>query len=131
MNIGLLEDNPAILEYMQTALEMAGHHVYIHKYGASLLDALFAAHHAHVPLPYDLVIVDLYLPGNMSGLEVITSIQQSISAKILPLIVVSAASQEELEKVQTRFALPTLQKPFQRHKLLQLIEKSTLKPDSP
>jgi beta-phosphoglucomutase-like phosphatase (HAD superfamily) len=41
MNIALLEDNPAILDYMSTALRMAGHNVYTHVEIPSLLAALF------------------------------------------------------------------------------------------
>ena len=42
MKIGLLEDNPAILDFMTTALQMAGYRVETHTKSASLLEALLA-----------------------------------------------------------------------------------------
>ncbi len=54
MRIGLLEDNTAIHEYITTALELAGHTVFTHTVGMSLLNELFADTGSHSPLPYEL-----------------------------------------------------------------------------
>ena len=97
MKIGLLEDNPGTIEYLKTALEMAGHTVSAHTQGTFLLETLSTTYSAGAPLPYDLVLVDLLLPG-LSGLEVINRIRQIIPPKRLPLIIISAAaSQQELD----------------------------------
>ena len=123
MNIALLEDNPAIVDYMSTALRMAGHQVYPHTDSLSLLAQLF--HHTGIrsPLPYDLVIVDLLLPGTMSGIEAIHRVYQAIPPWILPIIIVSACSQEELAQVKARFPhVPILRKPFKMSSLLHVIE---------
>ena len=123
MRIGLLEDNTAIHEYITTVLELAGHAVFTHTVGMSLLDELFTDTGSHSPLPYELVIVDLLLPGTLSGLAVINSIRQTIPPKTLPIIVVSAASQKQLLQIRERFPdVQVLQKPFPMKKLLQLIE---------
>ena len=123
MNIGLLEDNPAILDYMSTALSMAGHNVYTHTDSPSLLATLFHTAGVRSPLLYDLVIVDLLLPGNMSGVEAIHCIRQTIPPRSLPIIIVSACSQDELTQVKARFPdVPVLRKPFKISSLLQLIE---------
>jgi DNA-binding response OmpR family regulator len=123
MNIGLLEDNPAILEYMSTALSMARHDVYAHADSPSLLATIFHQNGVRSPLPYDLVIVDLLLPGDMSGVEVIHRIYQTIAPRILPIIIVSACSQDELTQVKARFPdVPILRKPFKMSNLLHLIE---------
>src|SRR5229473_1536115 len=128
MNIGVLEDNPTICEYLKTALEMIGeHHVSIHNQGASLLEKLFAEHHSSVPLSYDLLLVDLRLPGGMSGQEVIAAIQKTIPHDLLSIIVLSAAGADELDYVRTTFNVPVLRKPFKIQTLLQLINICSVK----
>ncbi len=128
MRIGLLEDNTAIREYITTVLELADHTVFTHTVGMSLLDALFTDYSSHSPLPYELVIVDLLLPGTLSGLAVINSIRQTIPPETLPIIVVSAASQQQLLQMRERFPdVHVLQKPFPMKKLLQLIEASQVR----
>lgn len=124
MNIGLLEDNPALVDYMSTLLEMAGHKVHAHTQGSSFLETLFTEAGVRSPLPYDLVIVDLLLPGTLSGLEVIQYIQQRLSPGQLPIIIVTAIGLEQLEEVKTKLpTVPVLRKPFKRSALLQLIEE--------
>ena len=123
MRIGLLEDNTSIHEYLTTVLQLSGHTVSTHTVGLSLLDELLAEQSAETPLPYDLVIVDILLPGTLSGLAVINSIRQNIPPETLPIIVVSAASQHQLEQIHERFPdVQVLQKPFPMKTLLGLIE---------
>jgi DNA-binding response OmpR family regulator len=122
MNIGLLEDNPAILDYMTVALEMAGHQVQTYTYGASLIESLLTGSDAHSPLPYDLIIVDLLLPGNISGYETVKQIQEVIPLNKLPVIIISAGSRAEIEFVKTNLpTVPVLRKPFRMSALFQLI----------
>lgn len=123
MNIALLEDNPSILDYMTIALQMAGHNVEKHIESATLLDTLFSENGVQYPLPYDLVIVDILLPGNISGLEAIRQIHPVIPPETLPIIIVSACSQEELDQIHRELPhVPILRKPFKMSHLLQLIE---------
>ena len=125
MKIGLLEDNINIHEYLTTVLEMAGHTVSAHMDGMSLLDTLFSEESKHTPLPYDLLVIDLSLPGTLSGLSVISYIRQTITPENLPIIVLSAASPSQLEEIQTRFPnVQVLQKPCEIKTLLRLIETS-------
>jgi len=124
MNIALLEDNPAILDYMSTALRMAGHTIYTHTDGLSLLAALFRQADVPTPLPYDLLIVDLLLPGNVSGTDAIRRIHQTIPSGSLPIIIVSACSEGELAQVKASFPhVPILRKPFRMSSLLHIIEQ--------
>ncbi len=126
MKIGLLEDNPAILDYMTTALQMAGHSVETHTQTSSLLAALVAGEgqNATNSLPYDLVIIDLLLPGDIYGVSAIQHIQQVTSPEILPIIIVSACSQDELEQVKEKLPhIPIIRKPFKMGMLLRLIEE--------
>jgi len=125
MKIGLLEDNINIHEYLTTVLEMAGYTVSAHMDGMSLLDTLFSEESKHTPLPYDLLVIDLSLPGTLSGLSVISYIRQTITSETLPIIVLSAASPNQLEEIQTRFPnVQVLQKPCEIKTLLRLIETS-------
>src|SRR5216683_3280578 len=57
MNIGVLEDNPAILDYMTIALEMAGHHVQTFTSSTPLIDRLLTNSEIYGPLPYDVIVV--------------------------------------------------------------------------
>lgn len=124
MNIAVLEDNPAINEYLTTALEMAGHHVDIYTQGEALLEALFTNGGVRSPLPYDLITVDILLPGALSGLEVIARIRDAMPSQPLPVIVISGASQPHLEQVITGYPhIAILEKPFKRQALLQLLEE--------
>ena len=125
MKIGLLEDNPAIVDWMTTALAMAGHIVYTYPESTSFLECLLPSRGLHNHLPFDLAIVDLHLPGEMSGREVIARIRQTFPAKILPIIVVTGASQSELANIQANFPeVPILRKPFKMQALLRLLETS-------
>ena len=122
MNIGILEDNPAILDFVATALEMHGHTVYTHTFGTSLLQALFDEGRTTSALPYDLVIVDLLLPGSLSGLEVCTTIRHVHPE--FPLILISGVAQDILERFQMRLPqVPVVRKPFKIAALLQVIEE--------
>src|SRR5712691_12898213 len=103
MNIAILEDNPTIIEYLTLVLEMAGHQVTVYTQGTALLEALFTERGVCTPLPYDLITVDLLLPGDLSGIEVIARIRETIGPRQLPIIVISAASQLVLEEVKKTF----------------------------
>ena len=127
MNIGLLEDNPAIIEYLTTALKMAGHTVRAYTQGSSLLETILIDSDVQDPLPYDVLIIDLFLPGELSGLTVLERIQQVIPLSKLPTIIISAGSQDELEHAQKRFpGVPILRKPFKMNILLDLVESPKL-----
>jgi len=124
MKIGILEDNPVIFEYMKTAFEMKGHQVDVYTEGNTLLDTLFTRSGVRSPLPYDLITIDLLLPGDISGLEVVARIRQSIPASQLPIIVISGVALSTLEEVQKDFPqVPVLSKPFKLQTLFRLLGK--------
>ncbi len=124
MNIGLLEDNPAILDYMTVALEMAGHKVRAFTSGASLLEDLLTGSDPHDPLPYDLIIVDLLLPGDISGFETIKQMQEIVPLKKLPVVIISAGGRDVIELVKMSLPdVPLLRKPFKMSVLLQMIDE--------
>jgi len=124
VKIALLEDNPSILDYLSRALEMMGHTVHKYPDSTSLLDTLFNGERARTPLPYDLLLVDLLLPGNISGLEAIHTIRRAIPQELLPIVIISACSQKELEEVHRQLpSVPIVRKPFRIQELLQTIDE--------
>jgi len=126
MRIGLLEDNPGVIDFMSILLEMAGHTVEVHTHGSSLLETLFPETKVRFPLSYDLVIVDLLLPGTLSGLQTIQAIQQKLPSRQLPILIVTAVGPQILKEINmTLPTVPVLRKPFQRRALLQMIDYLT------
>jgi len=123
MQIGLLEDNPSLVEWLTTALEFAGHNVHTYQDGPSLLRGLFAIDGFPLSLPFDLLLVDLFLPGGLSGWDVINQLRTTIPPEQLPIIVISGASMNHLDHFQASHPdIPVLQKPYQLRRLLWWIK---------
>jgi DNA-binding response OmpR family regulator len=129
MRIALLEDNPVNSEYIQTLLELEGHQVFPYPQGHSLLSALQTI--SEVSL-YDIIIIDLLLPNSLTGQDVMHSLQEKFSAKLLPFIVVSALSRQELDRVQADFPeTPIIRKPFKGKQLFEAIRWVVARPETP
>ncbi len=123
MNIAILEDNPSILDYLSTALQMSGHHATTFTQGATLLHSIFHDGQPTLSSPFDLILVDLLLPGDISGLEAVRIIRGTFSAERMPIIIVSACSQKELDEAQAELpGTPIMRKPFKIQELLRLID---------
>ena len=137
MNIAILEDNPAILDYLSTALSLNGHRVSTYTHGEELLEAVFPGGQgegaegtegtegtaSHSQMPFDLILVDLLLPGDISGLQAMQVIREIIPHERLPIIIVSASSQKELAQAQELVPQsPVVRKPFKIQELLRLID---------
>ena len=129
MRIALLEDNPANSEYIQILLELEGHQVFPHPQIHSLESALQTL--GEVSL-YDVIIIDLLLPNTLTGQDVMRSLRERYSAKLLPFIVVSASSWQELKSVQADFPeTPIIRKPFKRKQLLEAIQRVASRSKAP
>ena len=123
MHIALLEDNPAIIDWLTFALQMEGHTVSAFKDGSSLLQTLFNNAQVIYPLAYDLLICDLYLPDPPSGKDVIAYIHEAIPPDKLPVIIISGAGLNEIEHLSRTFpAYVVLRKPFSIKELAQHIK---------
>jgi DNA-binding response OmpR family regulator len=121
MKIALLEDNPGNSEFMQTLLEMEGHEVFPHPKGHSLLTAL---EFTGDDFPYDAIIIDILLLNTLSGLDIMHRLQQKYPSRLLPLIVVSALTRQELDRVQADFPeTPIIRKPFKFQELLEAVQQ--------
>jgi CheY-like chemotaxis protein len=129
MRIALLEDNPANSEYIQILLELEGHQVFPHPQGHSLVSALQTI--GDVSL-YDVIIIDLLLPNTLTGQDVMRYLQEQNPAKLLPFIVVSASSWQELKGVQADFPeTPIIRKPFKSKQLLEAIQRVVSRSKAP
>lgn len=123
MHIGVLEDNPLILDCICSALELDGHTVGAYLDAASLLEALFAG--ASTNGCFGLVITDLNLPGSFSGEDVVERIKSDSRYAHLAVIVVTAAAQQRTARVQARFpALAIIHKPFHIDDLLRCVAEA-------
>lgn len=123
MHIGILEDHPAIQEYLQKSLELRGHRVSVHTYGDTLLDQLFVGEQVLASLPYDVLIIDLNLPGSLSGQDIIFRIRETISPAMLPIIILSATDRYKLAQLQGLFPdIVCVQKPFKLQMLFQVLD---------
>ena len=128
MNIGVLDDNPAILSFLSTSLKMDGHTVFTHTTGISMLEALFPQGTTlPTTVPYDLVILDLLLPGDMTGTDVFLAIRRYFPAWQLPVIIITAVSGPTFEQFRHILPedVPLLRKPFAPRALRQMIARLT------
>lgn len=126
MNIGILDDSVSILDFLETTLLMDGHRVFRHTDGTSLLDAIFPPSSSpESPARYDLVILDLLLPGDLSGVDVFVRIRKALDAEDLPIIVITAVDEHTL--AQFRHILPDdvpiVRKPFHPRQIRQLVSQ--------
>lgn len=126
LRIGVLDDSSIILGLIETVLTMDGHKVFKHDSGSSLLNALFPEK-SEEQSQYDLVILDLLLPGAQSGVDVFFAIRQQFTADILPIIVITAVDEPTLKQFRHILPddVPLLRKPFDPRKLRQLIAELT------
>ena len=125
----LVDDDPVMQQYTKKILEKAGHSVEIANDAPGAIDLAKAN-------PYQIIIVDLVLPGFMNGIDVIKEIRKfNQDAK---LIAYSGFCDEDInEKINRAGADHFLMKPFKPYELWELIKdvleeddeelKSTLK----
>ena len=124
MKIGLLEDDVAIQEMLRLLLEDEHYTVAIYPSAGACLNALLTEEQKQLPVPIDLLIVDLRLPKAVSGIEVIRQIRSDPRLSSLPIILTTAASfidMEDLSDLHVNF----LEKPFDIDNLIKMIEELT------
>ena len=121
MNVCVLEDNPAICGMMRELLELRGHHVTVYTTGWDCLEVIGSNKWTNQSQPFDLLLVDLLLPDEIQGVEVLAQMQ--LAHPHIPLVVISAVSSLDLQDIQRRYQVEVLQKPFKMRDLLALIER--------
>jgi CheY-like chemotaxis protein len=122
MYVGILEDNQDILELFVHMLSLRGHRIETHKTGEALLEHLLTERCALPPSPqgYEVLIVDLGLPGGLSGAEVIARLHRALPPESLPrIVVVTAEVVGEIARVRKDFpSVQVLTKPVKLATLL-------------
>jgi DNA-binding response OmpR family regulator len=124
VNIGILDDNVAILDYLETTLSMDGHLVFRHTTGPSLLNAIFSPSSSPTShVRYDLIILDLLLPGDTSGVDVFLTIRKTFDVEDLPIVVITAVDESTLEQFRRILPdeVPIVRKPFSPRQLRRLV----------
>lgn len=109
----LIDDSKALLSHIKRMLETGGHEVTATTSGKIAVEQLSAA-------PIDLVVTDLYMPPP-DGFEVVSAVRAL--AQPIPIIVMSSNAQacDVFRDARALGATATLQKPFERAKLLETV----------
>ena len=120
-SILVADDDPVVQHIVGSILRGAGHSVEIAKSGAEFLSALNACTVTGA-LP-DLIFLDLQLP-DMTGAEILPQIRAASPQRRIPVIVVSANSEDETRNLFPGIDLDGyLEKPFTPPKLLGVISE--------
>jgi DNA-binding response OmpR family regulator len=121
MRIGLLEDDAELCAMLKEMLEAGGHSVSAYLDGSEILATFHLDEPKAFPPPFDLLLVDLILSGEIDGEQVIHQARMRYSA--LPIVVISAVTSSHLEAVIRRYpGVKALRKPFKLRNLFAAIE---------
>jgi CheY-like chemotaxis protein len=118
MRILVCEDQDAIRHMIQTLIQAAGHHEVVGvALGAQAVERARAEH-------FDLVLLDLMLPGSLDGFGVIEHLRADEATRALPIMVISAMDDpESRERARTLGANEFYGKPFRPLELLNEIKR--------
>lgn len=117
----IADDDPVVRHLLSSVLSAAGFEVLLAETGAICLNKVQECERAHAPL--SLLFLDLQL-SDMSGADVLLRIRERPSVDRLPVVILSANSEEEV-----RLHFPSmdadmyLEKPFPPEKIVQVARK--------
>ncbi len=115
--IYLLEDDPVNFSIIRTILRSQGAVPILDHWGDTSLKRII-----NHPFPIDLFILDLMLPGKVTGYDVFDAIQTHEKFKEVPAVIVSAADSDiEIPKAKQRKMAGFIKKPIDRHEFPQQI----------
>jgi len=113
--IYIVEDDPDIAELIEFNLDAAGYVTGVFRNGDDAYEAI-------IDSPPDLLLLDLSLPG-LSGIEIAKFIRSSPEVKELPIIMLTARSQETDKVIGLKSGADDyVTKPFSMKELLARIE---------
>ena len=117
MRILVCEDQDAIRHMIQTLVQASGHEVVGVPLGAQAVEHALAAR-------FDILLLDLMLPGALDGFAVIERLRAEASTRELPILVISAMDDSESrERAKALGATDFYGKPFRPLELLKDLEK--------
>jgi DNA-binding response OmpR family regulator len=115
--IFVAEDNPILLQGLGRALTSHGYSVSTAADGEAMLEMLRTQ--SEVP---DLLLLDVMMPG-LSGLEVLRSVKQDSRLATIPVVLITAGTDESLAITALESgAVDVLIKPFRLSELLDRID---------
>jgi DNA-binding response OmpR family regulator len=117
MRILVCEDQDAIRHMIQTLVEASGHQVVGVALGAQAVEKALSE-------PFDVLLLDLMLPGVLDGFGVIERLRAEAATKGLPILVISAMDDPESRaKAMSLGATDFFGKPFRPLELLADINR--------
>ncbi len=106
----LLEDDPVNFSIISVILRQHGVQVVLDHWGDTTLKRMRL-----VPKEYDLILLDLMLPGRASGYDVYDAIREVPEFQHVPVVAVSAADPDvEIPKVKAKGFSGFISKPINR-----------------
>jgi CheY-like chemotaxis protein len=106
----LAEDDTQFRSLLATALRRDGHQVVEASDGFELVHWLATGTRSGAPLPFDLVISDIRMPG-WSGMEVLAAMKRL--GRVPPFLLITAFGDDQVEReARDLGAIATLSKPF-------------------
>jgi CheY-like chemotaxis protein len=111
--IVVVDDQVAILEVVQLALEMEGYEVETSQSGSYF-------QHMHPPFP-DLILLDIFLEGE-DGRDICNRLKSNEQTKHIPVVLLSAHANSE-QAMRDCHTDDFLAKPFHLDALLRLVEQ--------
>ncbi len=91
MNIGLVEDSPALGEMLKAGLELSGNTVVLYECAQEAISAILLARFNGEPLPHEVLVTDLDLGQGVDGAELIRRVRQFLTPEELPIILLSGS----------------------------------------
>jgi len=117
VEILFIDDDSDALEMYSKAVALADHQAYLAA-DARQARQIISEHNL------DIIFVDINLPGT-SGLQLLREFTDSESTRNIPVVLLSAVPEVDLEKEGLRGARLFLEKPVALHRLLSVISKFT------
>jgi DNA-binding response OmpR family regulator len=122
MRILLCEDQDAIRHMIGTLVTAAGHEVVDVRTGSEAVELALKDR-------FDILLLDLMLPGQLDGFEVCTRLRAEERTRTMPIFVISAMDEESAKpRAMAAGATAFYTKPFRPLELLEDIKKEAGSP---
>ncbi len=122
MRILVCEDQDAIRHMIETLVSASGHSVVGVALGAKAVELALSE-------PFDILLLDLMLPGSLDGFEVCKRVRAEPSIQDLPIFIISAMDDPESRaRAMSLGATAFYGKPFRPLELLGEINKFARRP---
>ncbi len=115
-NILIVDDQAIIRQLLEISLQGEGRQVFLAESGEQAV--VLAEEHR-----FDLIIVDLMMPGGMDGFETIENLKQNADYKLCPFMILTAKDQQpERDRAASLGVCDYLVKPFKLDDLFARVD---------